>query len=428
MAAEELWGTKPDIASGVWSHWGVLGNGARAPGPWSDARGWVRLALPMPQIPALNPGHAARYAALLGTAYAALGISQPFLAERGLAAGEVSMVLALGSATRLLAGPLAGRLADRLGDPRLLLAVSAAAAALACCGFLAGAALLGMVLAQVVFSIFLAPLLPVSEAVTLSAARRGLLDYPRVRAAGSATFILASALAGWAVGRWGFGTVPLLMASMLALTALAALLPRYEGGARPARGGGGGFRAVLALPGFRRLLLLSGLVQGSHAALYGFGAIHWAAAGHAPVTIGLLWAEGVVAEILLFAFGRRLTEVLGVRGLTLVAAVAGVLRWGLLGTTTWLPVLILTQLLHAATFGAQYLAAMRLLVRLVPAAQAATAQSLLASLGSGLGLGLVTLACGPLYAAWGAAGMFGAMAALCLIAIPLGQGFQREAP
>ncbi|MFC7551498.1 MFS transporter [Pseudoroseomonas wenyumeiae] len=111
-------------------------------------------------------------------------------------------MLALGSAVRLLAGPFGGRLADRLGDPRLLLALSAAAAALACCGFLLGAGLLGLVLAQLVFSAFLAPLVPVSEAATLSAARRGWLDYPRVRAAGSATFILASALGA---GRRGNG-------------------------------------------------------------------------------------------------------------------------------------------------------------------------------------------------------------------------------
>lgn len=382
----------------------------------------------MPQSPAANPRDDLRYAALLGTAYAALGISQPFLpaflAERGLEAGQVAVVLALGSAIRLLAGPVGGRMADRLGNPRLLLVVSATAAALACCGLLLGAGLLGLVLAQMVFSAFLAPLLPVAEAVTLSAARRGLLDYPRVRAAGSATFILASALGGWAAGRWGFGTAPLLMATMLALTALSALLPRYGGGEARRSRDGGGFRAVLALPGFRRLLLLSALIQGSHAALYAFGAIHWAAAGHAPVTIGLLWAEGVVAEILLFAFGRRLTEALGVRGMMLVAALGGVLRWGVLGGTTWLPALVLTQLLHAVTFGAQYLAAMRLLQQLVPPSQAATAQSLHASLGGGLGTGLLTLACGPLYAAWGGPGAFWTMAALCLLALPVIYGLR----
>ncbi|MFC7551500.1 MFS transporter [Pseudoroseomonas wenyumeiae] len=115
----------------------------------------------------------------------------------------------------------------------------------------------------------------------------------------------------------------------------------------------------------------------------------------------------MVAEILLFAFGRRLTEALGIRGMMLLGAFGGLLRWGLLGATTWLPALVLAQLLHAATFGAQYLGAMRLLQRLVPPEQASTAQTLHASLGGGLGTGLLTLACGPLYAAWGGAGAFG---------------------
>ncbi|MBO1073991.1 MFS transporter [Roseomonas marmotae] len=377
----------------------------------------------MQPFPDRIPADAARHAALLGTAYAALGISQPFLpaflTQRGLDAGQVAMVLALGSAVRLVAGPLAGRLADRLGDPRLLLGIMAAAAALAACGLLAAAGIVGLLLAQAVFSAALAPVTPLSEAVTLSAARRGRLDYPRVRAAGSATFILASALAGWAAGRWSYDVVPLLMAAMLALTAAATLLLRRtsdgEGLARPR----GGFRAVLAVPGFRRLLLLTGLIQGSHAALYGFGAIYWSSAGYPPVTIGLLWALGVVAEIILFAWGGRLVERLGARGLTLLAAAGGVLRWGLLGSTTWLPALVLGQLLHALTFGAQYLAAMRLLVSMVPPAQAGTAQTLHASLGSGLSMGLLTLACGPLYATFGG-GVFWVMAALCLLAVPVG--------
>ncbi|MDB5369120.1 MAG: Transporter, major facilitator family protein [Roseomonas sp.] len=379
----------------------------------------------MPLPFSLPSGHrlpdAARYAALLGAAYAALGISQPFLpaffAARGLSASEVSVALALGSGVRLVVGPLAGRLADRLGDPRLLLAAVAAASALAACGFLVGAGLLGLLLAQLLYSIVLAPLIPLSETVTLGAARQGLFEYSRVRSVGSATFILASALAGWLVGREGYSVVPMLLAAMLALAAVAALGLRRTGQAGRPRAGG--FRSVLALPGIRRLMLLSALVQGSHAALYAFGSIHWGAAGHSPATIGLLWAEGVVAEIMLFFYGGRLAARLGPRGLTCLAALAGVLRWGLLAETTWLPVLAFAQLLHGLTFGAQYLASMRLLLALVPPHQAATAQSLHASLGVGLTSGLLTLACGPLYAVWGG-GVFWAMAALCAVALPLG--------
>ena len=203
---------------------------------------------------------------------------------------------------------------------------------------------------------------------------------------------------------------------MLATLAASFTLPRPAG--RPARREGGGFRATLRLPGFARLLLLSGLIQSSHAAYYGFGSIHWAAAGHSAGTIGLLWAEGVIGEVALFMLGRRLVARLGPQGLALLAAGAGLLRWGVLSGTTWLPALVATQWLHAFTFGAQHLAAMHLLLRLVPPAQTGTAQALHAALGVGLMTGLLTLASGPLYARFGG-GVFLLMAGLCALAIPL---------
>ncbi len=377
------------------------------------------------RTPPTDMPQALRHAALLGTAYAALGVSQPFLpaflTARGLDPGEVSVALALGSAVRLLVGPIAGRLADSLHDPRWLLAGAAAASALTAGGFLLAAGLAGLLLAQLIYSTVLAPLVPLSETVTLSAARRGMFDYGKVRAVGSATFILASALAGWMVGRLGYDTVPLLMAGMLGAAAVAAILLKPTGEVRVARPGS--FRTVLALPGLKRLMLVSALVQGSHAALYAFGAIHWAAAGHSPFVIGLLWAGGVIAEIALFTFGRGLVETLGLRGLSLVAALSGVLRWGLIGGTTWLPALAFAQLLHGLTFGAQYLASMRLLMALVPAGQAATAQSLHASLGVGLATGVLTLLSGPFYAAFGG-GVFWVMALLCALAVPVAVGLR----
>jgi MFS transporter, PPP family, 3-phenylpropionic acid transporter len=133
--------------------------------------------------------------------------------------------------------------------------------------------------------------------------------------------------------------------------------------------------------------------------------------------IGLLWAEGVVAEVALFFWGRRLTDRLGPVGLSLLAAGAGALRWAVTAETTALPALAAAQLLHAATFGAQHLAAMRVLALVVPPPMAATAQTLHASLGVGL-------ASGPLYAAWGGAA-FWAMAGLCAAALPVAWRLRR---
>ena len=84
----------------------------------------------------------------------------------------------------------------------------------------------------------------------------------------------------------------------------------------------------------------SALIQGAHAAYYGFAALLWRSQGFSDTTIGLLIAEGIVAEVLLFARGRRLVDWLGPVGLTTCAATAAVVRWTVTAFTPGLPVLI----------------------------------------------------------------------------------------
>ncbi|MBR0673768.1 MFS transporter, partial [Neoroseomonas soli] len=189
------------------------------------------------------------------------------------------------------------------------------------------------------------------------------------------------------------------------------------------RRAGEGFRAVLALPAFRRLLLCSALIQGSHAAYYAFGSIHWAAAGLSGTVIGLLWAWSVVAEVALFAWGRRLADRLAAPGLVALAAVAAVLRWGITAETVWLPALAVAQALHALTFGAMHLAAMRVLQAAVPPVVAGTAQTLHGA-AVGAVMMLATLAAGPAYAALGGTVFWtmAAMAGLALVLRPLSRG------
>src|SRR3546814_17623669 len=52
-------------------------------------------------------------------------------------------------------------------------------------------------------------------------------------------------------------------------------------------------------------LVASALIQASHAAYYGFSSLYWRASGIGETAIALLWAEGVVAEILFRSEERR---------------------------------------------------------------------------------------------------------------------------
>lgn len=360
---------------------------------------------------------AARFALLYGAQFAGFGAILPFLpailAEGGLDPPAVGLVLAAGAFARVLAGPLAGRIADALADPRPLLAACCVAAAAGAAGFGLAAGLAALLAAQLLHSAGAGPVIPLSDAAAAAAVRAGGFDYARVRAAGSVTFIAGALAAGLAAEAAGPRVAAWMLAAALLLTAWAALRLPAPGPRPPRRTGG--LLAPLRLASFRRLLLAAALVQGSHAAYYAFATLHWQAAGLPAGFIGLLWALGVLAEILLFLRGGALAERLGTRGLALLAAGGGALRWTLTAASAEPLLLLLVQPLHAATFGAMHLAAMRAIVAL-PADLAGRAQTLLAA-AVGAGTGALMWAAGPLFA-WGGGAVFLAMAGLCAAALP----------
>lgn len=364
---------------------------------------------------------ASRHAAVYAAQFFAFGVILPFLpavlAARGLDAAEVAAVLASGSAVRLMAGPAGGRLADALGAPRGVLAAAALAALLSACGFWLAAGFAMLLLANAALSVGMAPVGPLSDALAISAARREGFDYGRVRAAGSIAFIVAALLAGFVVEWLGTEAAVGLIVLGVAATLLAALaLPPAPAAPRGPRGLAG-LLGPLGNPAVRWLILVSALVHGGHAFYYAFGTLHWQAQGLSPGVIGALWATGVVAEIVLFLWGRGVVQRLGAVRLTMIAALCAAFRWTVTAFTADPWVLFPLQILHAGTFGAQHLAAMLVLGRIVPQAQAATTQTLYVALGAGLPIGVLTLASGPLYAAFGGGGYL-VMAAMGVVAVP----------
>ena len=379
-----------------------------------------------------------RFLLLFALVFLGWGVLSPFLpavlAMQGASASEVGLLLGLGTALRLVAMPVAGAVADRTGAPRQVLAVAllGAAASVLCYGMAGGGAML--LLVGVAHALATAPVGPLPDALAVRAAAepgQPRLDYGVVRGAGAAAFIAASTAAGLAVTAAGSPLVVLwLNAGCFALAAGAALLlPRPAVLRAPlpeAARGAGPVLALLRLPAFRRLLLVSGLIQGSHAFYAGFAVLGWQAAGLPPDGIGLLWSLSVAAEVLVFfLLGRKLLGWLGVGGTCALAAAAGMLRWSAMALDAPVALLVPAQALHGLTFAAQHMAAMAMLARLAPDRLGASAQALLASLGTGLFSAVLLLASGALYDRVGLGG-FWAMAALCGLALPLALTLGRQ--
>jgi MFS transporter, PPP family, 3-phenylpropionic acid transporter len=391
---------------------------------------------------------ATRVAAFLGAYFAANAINafMPlWFADRGLSAASIGQILGAASLLRVVAGPNWGTVADRIGQRRPVLFFAAFAAAGLGVSYEAASGFLPLLLIAAAQGVAASAINPLSDSLALSLAREGRLEYGPVRAVGSATFMLATAAAGWLLNRVGSWLVPWLLASGYAAAAVfSVFLP--EAATRPAaasRFAGASQADRNAAPhafsglrmfrnhAFRLEVGCTALIQGAHAAYYGFAALFWRSQGLSDTTIGLLIAEGIVAEILLFARGRRLIERLGPAGLTACAAGASIVRWTVTAMAPPLPVLAVVQLVHAATFAMQHLSAMLVLSRFVPAERAATAQAVHTALGYGASTGLMTLLSGWLYARYGGLA-FLAMAATggaaLLLVAPLARATRRDVP
>ncbi len=333
--------------------------------------------------------------------FAAGGVATAFLpiwlSDRGISAAGIGEILGFGSILRLGTVPAWGIVADRIGRRRTMLFVSALlATVLAASLSLAHqfTAVLAVVVLQGAASSALTPL---ADALTLALAAARRLDYARTRAWGSASYMAATATAGPLLGAFGIAAVPWLLAAGYGTAAcLAPLLPEPD---RVVHAAGLPRAAGLwRLRPFRLTVAATALIQGSHAAYYAFAPIYWRANGISDTVIGLLIAEGIVAEIALFIWGRRLVERIGPARLTGLAATASLVRWTATAFVTEVPILAMVQLLHAATFAFQHLSAMLVLGRTVPPGKAASAQTLHAALGFSAPTGLLIWLSGLLYA------------------------------
>jgi PPP family 3-phenylpropionic acid transporter len=359
-------------------------------------------------------GPAARLAAFNAAVFLVIGIQLPFwpvwLAGHGLDAQQIASVFAAAIWAKVVATPAIGALADRIGRRRTVMATLAA---IACLGYAALWPVGGfwpLLALNLAAGVAQSALLPLGDAVTLAAVRDRGLDYGRIRVWGSLSFVLASvgsgaalaALPAPAAGPDNRVLALVIAASAVLAVACLAIPAAREDIAAAARGSR--WREVGRLARDRRFWLLvvsAAALQASHQLYYGFGTLYWRGLGFSDTVIGALWAEGVVAEIVLFWYGAPLVARAGPLGLLALGGVGGVLRWSLMGLVPGLGAAAVLQLLHALTFGASHLGAMYLLARSVPPAAAASAQSMYAALSAGLGSGLVMLAAGALYSAYG---------------------------
>nr|WP_314422815.1 3-phenylpropionate MFS transporter [uncultured Erwinia sp.] len=338
------------------------------------------------------------------TYFFAYGVYLPFwgvwLEGSGMKPEQIGLLLGCGMIARFTGSLL---IASRVTNPSQLvnaLRLLALISLLFALGFCFGSQWLWLLMVMVGFNLVFSPLVPLSDALAATWQRQIALPYGPVRLWGSLAFVISSALTGVLVNQFSHQAILMLLcAGCGAMLAGMLLRPAVMPQGTAKHGTHAGWRVWLQMlreNAVWRFMLCVTLMQGAHAAYYGFSAIYWQQAGYSASVVGYLWSLGVVAEIVIFASSNRLFRRWRARDLLLLSGAAAIIRWSLMATTTDLGWLIVAQILHCGSFTVCHLAAMRFIASR-EGAEVIRLQSLYSALAMGGGIAIMTMVCGVLY-------------------------------
>ncbi|MCX8048804.1 MAG: MFS transporter [Methylohalobius sp.] len=354
--------------------------------------------------------------------FASLGAILPYwglyLQTQGLTPKEIGIVLAGLAATKVIAPNLLGWLADLSGR-------RVAWVRLAC--FLAATWFLlvfrvsgywGLLWVSLAFGVFWSAALSQFEALTLAHLGVAAGCYSWIRLWGSVGFILAVLGLGVGIDWLGIVLLPQALAALLWLIWLSVQLVPESEEVTVAVSCPGSWRQVLRQGPVLAFLLVVFLVQVAHAPYYAFYSIYLEQSGYSGLTTGVLWSLGVAAEIALFLGFPFLLRWAALRSLWLSALALGALRWLAIGFgVRRLEILVVAQLLHAATFAVNHAVAMQLVQSYFSAPHQGKGQALYSSLSFGLGGMVGSFLAGAWWQTAGAQWVYGVAAAINVLAL-----------
>jgi len=335
-----------------------------------------------------------------------------YLKDAGFNPIEIGELSALLVGTKVIAPLLWGWIADHTGKSLRIIRMASFFAAVLFAGFLLAHNYFWFACITIAFSFFWNAVLPQFEAVTLFHLKNEAHRYSRIRLWGSVGFIVTVLGIGRLLDSQPVALLPLVIVALLIaswwVTLITPEAKAISRGPAPL-----GMLQIIKKPEVLAFLAVNVLLQVAHAPYYVFYSIYLKHYHYSATVTGLLWALGVLAEIVLFVYMRRLLKRFSLRTVLLLSLALATGRWLMIGwCPDYLGVLIFAQLLHAATFGGAHVAAIHLVHRYFGDQHQGKGQALYSSLSFGLGGMLGSLYSGYYWESLGSRFVY-TMAALC---------------
>lgn len=324
------------------------------------------------------------------TYFAALGVFVPYWtvylhSAKGFSPIHIGELMAVFMASKVVAPFLWGWLADHTGQRLRIIRLASLLAVVCFSGVYWGQGYGWMVVVMAGFGFFWNASLPQFEALTLNHLGKQVGRYSWIRLWGSIGFIVMVVGMPPLLETQGMERVVDVMLLLFITIWLSTWLVRDKPHAThllPTSR----LREVLRQPAVWILLLACALQQASHGAYYTFFSIYLEDHGYSRHFTGWMWALGVIAEVVLFLFMHPLIQRFGAERLFVLAMFLTGLRWIILGT--WvdnMPVLMASQLIHAATYGLFHASAIHLIHHCFPGKLQGRGQALYSGLSYGAG-------------------------------------------
>jgi len=311
---------------------------------------------------------------------------------------QISIIVATPAIVLVLITWFVGNLADRAGDWRTTIVAIYYLVAVLMTGLFWTHQFHAVLLLWTLSGALQMAMAPVLDAASIRMARQRNIAFHRIRAFGSAGFIVGVLMSGFIFDSLGIERFLWMLVSLGWLRAvLGHTLPKFRAGIerlKPVADSTDYQR--LREPWFILVLLGSALIQGSHGYYYTFGSVMWLDAGYSESLVSMLWALGVIVEVAVMWGFSALAKQYSARKLLVVAGLFACIRWAVFGFDPSFVVLLVAQTLHGITFAILFLATVNFIANWTSTQIAATAQSVSSAMNTTL-LSLVTLLSGAVH-------------------------------
>jgi PPP family 3-phenylpropionic acid transporter len=241
-----------------------------------------------------------------------------------------------------------------------------------------------MLIITAIYGMFYAPIISFLEAVTMDVLGAEKKGYGRIRAWGSASFIVIVLMLGKIIDVYSVDIIlVLILAGSLILAVISTGIPSIRA-----------FKKDILTPGASSLLekhviiflFCAFLMLVSHGAYYGFFSIHLAKMGYGSTFIGITWALASTAEILVMIKSDKIFNRFSLENVLFVSFLVAAVRWIILFFVESMPLILLSQILHAVTYGTFHMASILYIDQLAPEKSKTLGQAVNNALTYGLGL------------------------------------------